>query len=174
MIFLPTDIEGAYIVKIEKNEDERGFFARTYDVDIFNKNKLDSKIVQCNVNYTKQKGTLKGLHYQISPYEETKLIRCTRGSVCHVIVDLRPTSSTYKKWESIVLSQDEYCWRYIPKGCANGIQTLDDDTELIYQSSQYYSPEHERGIRWDDPKLNIKWPIKPTVISQKDQSWKLL
>jgi len=174
MIFLPTDIEGAYIVKIEKNEDERGFFARTYDVDIFNKNKLDSKIVQCNVNYTKQKGTLKGLHYQISPYEETKLIRCIRGSVCHVIVDLRPTSSTYKKWESIVLSQDEYCWRYIPKGCANGIQTLDDDTELIYQSSQYYSPEHERGIRWDDPKLNIKWPIKPTVISQKDQSWKLL
>jgi dTDP-4-dehydrorhamnose 3,5-epimerase len=174
MIFLPTDIEGAYIIKIEKNEDERGFFARTYDVDIFNKNKLDSKIVQCNVNYTKQKGTLKGLHYQISPYEETKLIRCIRGSVCHVIVDLRPTSSTYKKWESIVLSQDEYCWRYIPKGCANGIQTLDDDTELIYQSSQYYSPEHERGIRWDDPKLNIKWPIKPTVISQKDQSWKLL
>ena len=172
MIFLPTDIEGACIVEIEEKGDDRGFFARTYDIDIFNKNQLDSKIVQCNVNHTKHKGTLKGLHYQINPYEETKLIRCTRGSVYSVTVDLRPTSSTYKKWESVVLSQDEYCWRYIPKGCANGIQTLVDDTELIYQNSQYYSPEHERGIRWNDPSFQIKWPLPVENISDKDKSWK--
>ncbi len=171
MIFIPTKINGAFIVEIEKRQDARGFFGRTYDVNEFDKHKLNSKIVQCNINCTKKKGTLKGLHYQIKPFEESKLIRCTRGSVYSVLVDLRPDSLSYKQWEYTILSQNKYNWRYIPEGCANGIQTLEDDTELIYQVSQFYSQEHERGIRWNDPTFNIEWPLPVESISKKDDSW---
>jgi dTDP-4-dehydrorhamnose 3,5-epimerase len=171
MNFIPTKINGAFIVEMEKKEDERGFFARTYDADEFQKNGLNSKIVQCNLNFTRDKGTLKGLHYQKQPFSEVKLIRCTRGSVFSVMVDLRPDSSTYKQSESIVLSQNEYCWRYIPEMCANGIQTLEDNTELIYQVTQSYTPESESGIRWDDPTFNIKWPLPVELISNKDKTW---
>ena len=171
MNFIPTKINGAFIVEMEKKEDERGFFARTYDADEFQKNGLNSKIVQCNLNFTRDKGTLKGLHYQKQPFSEVKLIRCTRGSVFSVMVDLRPDSSTYKQSESIVLSQNEYCWRYIPEMCANGIQTLEDNTELIYQVTQEYTPESESGIRWNDPTFNIKWPLPVELISSKDKSW---
>ena len=172
MNFIPTKINGAFIVEMEKKEDERGFFARTYDVDEFKKHGLNSKIVQCNINYTKQKGTVKGLHYQKTPFEEAKLIRCIRGSVYSVIVDLRPDSPTYKQSESIILSENEYCWRYIPELCANGIQTLEDNTEIIYQVTQFYAPESEGGIRWNDPTFKIKWPLPSQSISKKDQSWK--
>ena len=171
MNFIPTKINGAFIVEMEKKEDDRGFFARTYDVDEFQKNGLNSKIIQCNLNFTHKKGTLKGLHYQKDPFSEVKLIRCTRGSVFSVMVDLRPESSTYKQSESIVLSEDEYCWRYIPEMCANGIQTLEDNTELIYQVTQEYTPESESGIRWNDPTFNIKWPLPVELISSKDKSW---
>ena len=171
MNFIPTKIHDSFIVEIEKNQDTRGFFARTYDVNEFEKHGLNSKIVQCNINYTKKKGTVKGLHYQKYPFEEAKLIRCTRGSVYSVIVDLRPDSPTYKQLESIILSENEYCWRYIPAVCANGIQTLEDDTELIYQVSQFYSPKHERGIRWNDPNFQIKWPLPVHLISEKDKLW---
>ena len=164
-------IHDSFIVEIEKNGDDRGFFGRTYDVNEFNKFGLNSKIVQCNINYTKKKGTVKGLHYQKSPFEEVKLIRCTRGSVFSVIVDLRPDSPTYKQYESIVLSENEYFWRYIPEKCANGIQTLEDDTEIIYQVSEFYTPEYEGGIRWNDPIFKIKWPLPAESISKKDQSW---
>ena len=112
------------------------------------------------------------LHYQKPPFEEVKLIRCTRGSVYSVVVDLRPNSPTYKQWESIVLSENEYCWRYIPEVCANGIQALEDDTELIYQVTQFHAPESEAGIRWNDPVFQIKWPLPSELISKKDQSWK--
>ena len=172
MKFISQKIHNSFIVEIEKNEDERGFFARTYDVDEFKKYGLNSKIVQCNINYTKKKGTVKGLHYQKTPFEEAKLIRCIRGSVYSVIVDLRPDSPTYKQSESIVLSENEYCWRYIPELCANGIQTLEDDTEIIYQVTQFYTPEYEGGIRWDDPTFKIKWPLPSQSISKKDQAWK--
>ena len=171
MNFIPTKINGAFIVEMEKKEDERGFFARTYDADEFQKNGLNSKIVQCNLNFTHDKGTLKGLHYQKQPFSEVKLIRCTRGSVFSVMVDLRPDSSTYKQSESIVLSQNEYCWRYIPEMCANGIQTLEDNTELIYQVTQSYTPKSESGIRWNDPTFNIKWPLPVDLISNKDKTW---
>ena len=171
MNFIPTKINGAFIVEMEKKEDDRGFFARTYDVDEFKKNGLNSKIVQCNLNFTRDKGTLKGLHYQKQPFSEVKLIRCTRGSVFSVMVDLRPDSSTYKQSESIVLSQNEYCWRYIPEMCANGIQTLEDNTELIYQVTQSYTPESESGIRWNDPTFNINWPLPVELISNKDKNW---
>ena len=172
MKFIPKKIYNSFIVEIEKNEDERGFFARTYDVNEFKKYGLNSKIVQCNINYTKKRGTVKGLHYQKTPFEEAKLIRCIRGSVYSVIVDLRPDSPTYKQSESIVLSENEYCWRYIPELCANGIQTLEDDTEIIYQVTQFYTPESEGGIRWNDPAFKIKWPLSSQSISKKDQSWK--
>lgn len=171
MKFIPMKIHNSFLVEIEKNEDERGFFARTYDVNEFEKHGLISKIVQCNVNYTKKKGTLKGLHYQKTPFEEVKLIRCTRGSVFSVVIDLRPDSPTYKQSESIVLSENEYYWRYIPEMCANGIQTLEDDTDLIYQVSEFYTPEYEAGIRWNDPAFQINWPLPPQLISKKDQSW---
>jgi dTDP-4-dehydrorhamnose 3,5-epimerase len=171
MKFIPQKIYNSFIVEIEKNEDERGFFARTYDIDEFKKYGLNSKIVQCNINYTKKKGTVKGLHYQKSPFEEAKLIRCIRGSVYSVIVDLRPDSPTYKQSESIILSENEYCWRYIPELCANGIQTLEDDTEIIYQVTQFYTPESEGGIRWNDPSFKIKWPLPSQSISKKDQAW---
>ena len=172
MKFIPQKIHNSFIVEIEKNEDERGFFARTYDIDEFKKHGLNSKIVQCNINYTKKKGTVKGLHYQKTPFEEAKLIRCIRGSVYSVIVDLRPDSPTYKQSESVILSENEYCWRYIPELCANGIQTLEDDTEIIYQVTQFYAPESEGGIRWNDPTFKIKWPLPSQSISKKDQSWK--
>jgi|LWDU01.1.fsa_nt_gi dTDP-4-dehydrorhamnose 3,5-epimerase len=171
MNFIPTKINGAFIVEMEKKEDDRGFFARTYDVNEFQKNGLNSKIVQCNLNLTHKKGTLKGLHYQKQPFSEVKLIRCTRGSVFSVMVDLRPDSSTYKQSESIILSENEYCWRYIPEMCANGIQTLEDNTELIYQVTQSYTPESESGIRWNDPTFNIKWPLPVELISNKDKTW---
>jgi len=171
MIFLPTKIFQALNIEIEKKEDERGFFGRTYDVNEFEKNGINSKIVQCNVNFTKNKGTLKGLHYQLKPFEEVKLIRCTKGSVFSVTVDTRPNSPTFKQWESIILSENQYFWRYIPEGCANGIQTLEENTELIYQVSQFYSPEHEQGIRWNDPNFQIKWPLPVHSISEKDKSW---
>ena len=172
MKFISQKIHNSFIVEIEKNEDERGFFARTYDVDEFKKHGLNSKIVQCNTNYTKKKGTVKGLHYQKTPFEEAKLIRCVRGSVFSVIVDLRPDSPTYKQSESMILSENEYCWRYIPELCANGIQTLEDDAEIIYQVTQFYTPESEGGIRWNDPTFKIKWPLPSQSISKKDQSWK--
>ena len=172
MKFIPQKIHNSFIVEIEKNEDERGFFARTYDIDEFKKHGLNSKIVQCNINYTKKKGTVKGLHYQKTPFEEAKLIRCIRGSVYSVIVDLRPDSPTYKQSESIILSENEYCWRYIPELCANGIQTLEDDAEIIYQVTQFYAPESEGGIRWNDPTFKIKWPLPSQSISKKDQACK--
>ena len=172
MKFFETKLKGSFIVEIEKNGDDRGFFGRTYDVNEFNKHGLNSKIVQCNINYTKQKGTVKGLHYQKSPFEEAKLIRCIRGSVYSIIVDLRPDSPTYKQSESIILSENEYCWRYIPELCANGIQTLEDNTEIIYQVTQFYAPESEGGIRWNDPTFKIKWPLPSQSISKKDQAWK--
>ena len=171
MNFIPMKIHNSFLVEIEKNEDDRGFFARTYDVNEFEKHGLNSKIVQCNINYTKTKGTVKGLHYQKNPFEEAKLIRCTRGSVFSVIIDLRPDSPTYKKSESVILSEDEYFWRYIPEMCANGIQTLEDNTEIIYQVSEFYAPDSEGGIRWNDPHFQIKWPLPAKSISKKDQSW---
>jgi dTDP-4-dehydrorhamnose 3,5-epimerase len=174
MIFEPLDLEGSYVIEPEKIQDERGFFARSWDQTIFEKNNLNSKIVQCNVSFNKKKGTLRGMHFQTEPYPEEKLVRCTRGRAFEVIIDHRPNSKTFGKWTSIELSSKNYKMIYVPKGFALGFQTLEDNTELFYQMSQYFKPEFSSGIRWDDPKIKIEWPLEPTVISQKDQSWEYL
>jgi len=171
LIFKKTSLDGAYLIELEKKIDERGFFARVFDVAELKKHSLDSTIVQCNVSLTKKKGTLRGLHYQKSPSEETKILRCTRGKLFSVIIDLRPNSSTFKKWHGKILSQDDYTLRYIPKGFANGIQSLKDDTEIFYLVSEFYNPSAEGGIHWNDPDFNIKWPLPVSNISEKDDSW---
>ena len=173
MKFFETKLKGSFIVEIEKNEDERGFFARTYDVDEFKKYGLNSKIVQCSISHNIKKNTLRGMHFQITPYEETKIVNCIKGKIYDVIVDLRVNSDTLYEWNGIELSEHDNKMIYVPKGFAHGFQTLEDNSEILYQVSQFYSPNSEKGIRWDDPTFKIKWPIKITDISEKDQNWNL-
>lgn len=171
MIFTETKLKGAYVIEPEKKGDERGFFARSFDSEIFKKYGLNPNVRQCNISYSKTKGTLRGLHFQLPPYQEAKFLRCTKGKIYDVIVDLRSTSDTYKQWIGVELSADNYKMLYAPEGFAASFQTMVDDVELFYQVSQEYAPEYERGIRWNDPMFNIDWPLEPTVISQKDMSW---
>ncbi len=166
-----TKISGSYIITLEKFSDKRGFFSPTWDSNEFKKNGLSSKIVQCNLSFNKKKGTLRGLHYQIKPFREVKLVRCTRGKHFDVALDLRPDSKSYLKWHAVILSADNYKMFYIPEGCAHGFQTLENNTEIFYQVSQFYKPKFARGIRWNDNNFNIKWPLKPTIISEKDKHW---
>ncbi len=170
--FTKTDLQGCYLIKMDKKIDERGFFVRTWDNEEFFKNGIDSDFVQCNVSFNKKKGTLRGLHYQESPHQEGKLVRCTKGRIYEVMVDLRKNSRTYKQWESIELDSKDYTELFVPKGFALGMQTLEEDTEIFYQMSQYYKPMHSKGIRWNDPFFKIKWPLEPTIISEKDKNWK--
>ena len=174
MKFTKTKLEGVYIIDIEKIEDERGFFARVWDKDVFTELGLDSDNVQCNISYNKNKGTLRGFHYQLEPFGEGKIVRCIKGKVYEVILDIRKESKTFLEWEGIELSESNYRILFVPKGFALGFQTLEDETEIFYQMTQKYMPKYTEGIRWDDPKLDIKWPLKPTVVSQKDKSWELL
>lgn len=170
MIFSETKLSGAYVIEIEKIEDERGFFARTWDKREFSKKKLDSEFVQSSVSLNKKKGTIRGMHYQIKPYEETKIIRCIKGRIFDVIIDLRPNSKTFKEWFSIELSENNYKMIYIPKGFAHGFQTLEDNTEVFYQISQAYESKFSKGIKWNDKILDVKWPMKNIIISEKDKS----
>jgi len=171
MNFKELELKGAYIIAPKKVEDERGFFARMWDKKIFEEKNLNSNLVQCNISFNKKKGTLRGIHYQVQPYEEAKLIRCTRGGVFEVLVDLRRTSKTFKKWIGIELDSNDHMMLYVPEGIALGMQTLEDNTELFYQMSQVYMPSYARGIRWNDREFNISWPQKITVISKKDLSY---
>lgn len=171
MIFTETKLKGAYIIEPEKKGDERGFFARSFDNEIFKKNGLNPNVVQCNISYSKTKGTLRGLHFQLPPYQEAKLLRCVRGRIYDVILDLRSESETFKQWIGVELSQDNYKMIYAPEGFAASFQTLTDDVELFYQVSQQYTPEYERGVRWNDPAFKINWPLEPTVMSEKDRTW---
>ena len=171
MLFKESKLKGAIVIEIEKLDDERGFFARSWDKTIFEKNGLNSNLVQCNISFNFKKGTLRGLHYQAPPFEEAKLVRCTRGRLFEVMIDLRKNSETYLKWEGLELSADNYKMLYIPEGFALGFQTLEDNTEVFYQMSQFYNANSVRGIRWDDPLINISWPLQPTVISKKDLSY---
>ena len=174
MIFTELKLKGAFIIELEKNEDERGFFARTWDKKEFEKLGLNSKLVQCSISFNKKKGTLRGIHYQEVPYEEVKLVRCTKGKIFDVIVDLRQISKTFRQWMAIELNDENYKMIYIPKGFAHGFQTLENNTEVFYQMSQIYVPKHAKGLRWDDPTLGISWPIKTPIISNKDSSWELI
>ena len=174
MIFTETRLKGSFIIEPEKNVDERGFFARAFDDHVFEEHGLKSRVKQCNISFNKTKGTLRGMHYQASPYEEAKLVRCTRGKAFEVMVDLRPASSTYLEWFGVEISAENYKMLYAPEGFALGFQTLEDNTELFYQMSEKFMPDFGRGIRWDEPTIAISWPLKPTVISKKDLALPLL
>lgn len=171
MLFTETELKGAFVIELEKRGDERGFFARTFCRKEFAAHGLNTQLPQANMSFSRFKGTLRGMHYQIHPHAEAKLVRCTRGAVFDVAVDLRSDSPTYLKWLGVQLSAENYKMFYIPEGFAHGYMTLDDHSELIYMVSAFYTPEKERGVRWDDPAFNIKWPLAPEIISDKDKKW---
>lgn len=171
MIFTDIKIRGAFIVESERREDERGFFARTFCRKEFKAHGLNPDLVQCSISFNKKKGALRGMHYQVAPHEEVKLVRCTMGAIYDVIIDLRPDSPTFKQWVAVDLTADNRRMLYIPEGFAHGFQTLEDNTEVLYQMSEFYHPESARGVRWNDPVFGIKWPSRPTFISNKDDTY---
>ncbi|MBX3013814.1 MAG: dTDP-4-dehydrorhamnose 3,5-epimerase [Caldilineaceae bacterium] len=171
MLFQPTKLADAYLVEVQPIRDERGFFARAWCVQEFADHGLDTKLVQCNLSFNQQRGTLRGMHYQQEPHAETKLVRCIRGAIYDVIIDLRPTSPTYLQWLGVTLSAANRSMLYIPKGFAHGFQTLADETEVFYQMSDFYAPAAAQGLRWNDPHFGIDWPLPVTVISAKDQAY---
>ncbi|MCE7981218.1 MAG: dTDP-4-dehydrorhamnose 3,5-epimerase [Caldilinea sp. CFX5] len=171
MLFQPTKLADAYLIDLEKVTDERGFFARAWCVQEFAAHGLDTNLVQCNLSYNQRQGTLRGMHYQLAPFAETKLVRCIRGALYDVIIDLRPTSPTYRQWFGVTLSAENRTALYVPQGFAHGFQTLTDETEVFYQMSTVYAPAYARGLRWNDPCFDIKWPLPVTVMSARDQSY---
>jgi dTDP-4-dehydrorhamnose 3,5-epimerase len=172
MLFTETELKGAWVIDLERRDDERGFFARAWCQEEFAARGLSPHLVQANIAFSKRAGTLRGLHYQVKPHAEVKLIRCTRGAVYDVIVDLRPESSTYLHWVNVELTADNRTMLYVPESFLHGYQTLTDSAEVLYQVSHMYSPESERGVRWDDPAIGIEWPkIGTRIISEKDKRW---
>ena len=171
MTFQETKLSGVFEIHLEPAHDSRGFFARSWCQKEFENRGLDPRVVQCNVSFNQRKGTLRGMHYQASPNAEAKLVRCTSGSVYDVVIDLRPQSPTFKQWIAAVLSSVQRNMIYVPKGCAHGFLTLEDNTEVFYQMSEFYSPESVGGVRWDDPAFQIVWPAKAEVISERDRNY---
>lgn len=171
MLFTEIPIKGVFSIDLQLHEDERGFFARSWCEDEFKQYGLNPRLVQCNISFNKKRGTLRGMHYQSEPFPEAKLVRCTMGAIHDVVVDLRPTSQTFMKWSAVELNVENRRALYIPEGCAHGFQTLVDDTEVLYQMSEFYHPECARGVRWDDPVFGISWPIKEIIISSKDSQF---
>lgn len=171
MIFRETELKGAYVIDPQRLEDERGFFARSWCRREFEARGLNPNLVQCNISFNAAKGTLRGMHYQIAPFEEAKLIRCTRGSIYDVIVDIRPGSATLGKYVGRVLTSENRTMLFVPEGFAHGFLTMEDHTEVFYQMSQFYAPEHARGFRWNDPVFGIRWPGDVKVISNRDRSY---
>ncbi|WP_339925363.1 dTDP-4-dehydrorhamnose 3,5-epimerase [uncultured Cyclobacterium sp.] len=170
MIFTETELKGAYIIDINKIADERGYFARTFCKNEFEKIGLEANIAQANMSFNPKKGTLRGMHYQVAPYEETKLVKCVSGAIFDIIVDIRKDSPTYSKWTGVELSEENNRMLFVPRGFAHGFITLEDNTAIQYMVSQFYTPGAEKGIKWDDPKFNIQWPIDIAVISEKDNT----
>ena len=171
MIFTETKLAGAFVIELERREDQRGFFARTFCQQEFEAHGLKTQVVQCNVSFNKRKGTLRGMHYQAAPFAEAKLVRCTSGSIYDVIIDLRPASATFKQYFPVELSAENGRMLYIPEDFAHGFQTLRDDTEVSYQMAQRYSAEHARGVRWNDPAFGIEWPEGERIIIERDQNY---
>lgn len=174
MIFREIALPGAFLVEPERLTDERGFFARTYCRREFEARGLNGTLVQCNVSFNARRGTVRGLHFQAAPHAEAKLVRCTRGAVFDVLLDLRPASPTHRRWVALRLTAVEGCMLYAPEGVAHGFQTLVDETELFYQMSEYHHPEAARGVRWNDPALGIAWPVAEAVVSASDAALPLL
>jgi dTDP-4-dehydrorhamnose 3,5-epimerase len=172
MIFGETPIEGAILIELERLADERGSFARTFSAEEFAAHGLETRVVQCNTSTNTRAGTLRGMHYQVPPYAESKLVRCVRGAIYDVVVDLRPDSPTYCAWYGVELSASNLRMLFIPVGLAHGFQTLEDDTEVLYQMSAEYSAEHARGVRWDDPAFGIEWPDADVrTIADRDRNY---
>lgn len=171
MIFQETKLKGACVIDIQRIEDERGFFARSWCKKEFAAERLVNRVVQTNISYNKKKGTLRGMHYQRAPYEEAKLVRCTAGAIFDVIVDLRLESPTYKQWIGVELTSKNHRMLYVPENFAHGFQTLEDNTEVTYHVSQFYTPDAEKGLRYNDPAIAIEWPLEVEAISTKDGSW---
>jgi dTDP-4-dehydrorhamnose 3,5-epimerase len=171
LIFKPTDLPGAYVIEPDRRSDVRGHFARTYCEKEYADHGLEPHISQCSVSFNLRKGTLRGMHYQSAPFDEVKVVRCNRGSIYDVIIDLRPHSPAYKKWFGVQLDEENGTILYIPKGFAHGFQTLADNTEVFYQMSQVYSAEHARGVRWNDPAFSIAWPDAERIILARDRNY---
>lgn len=171
MIFTETTLKGAFMIEPERRHDERGFFARTWCQREFAAEGLPPEWVQCNISFNRQRGTLRGMHYQAAPYAEAKLVRCTMGAIYDVIIDLRSESPTFRQWLAVELTADNRRMLFIPQGFAHGFQTLTDDTEVFYQMSQFYVPEYARGVRWDDPAFKVSWPAEKRIISERDQAF---
>lgn len=168
MIFRETNLKGAFVIEIEPIKDERGFFARSWCKAELDKYGLNSSLNQCNISFNKKRGTIRGMHFQKKPHEEAKLVRCTMGAIYDVIIDLRENSNTFMQWFGIELTCRNRKSIYVPEGFAHGFQTLEDNSEVFYQMSEFYHPECARGIRWDDEAFNISWPIEISEISKKD------
>jgi dTDP-4-dehydrorhamnose 3,5-epimerase len=171
MIFLTTKLHGVFEILLEPNRDERGFFARTWCREEFGRHGLNPALAQCSISFNARKGTLRGLHYQAAPHEESKLVRCTRGAIYDVVVDLRPQSPTFKDWIAVILTAEQRNMVFVAEGCAHGFLTLEDECEVFYQMSESHEPESSRGVRWDDPSFRISWPGSVEVISDRDRTY---
>lgn len=169
MKFQPIELLGAFVITPEPHRDERGWFARIWCTREFEEHGLDPRLVQCSLSFNPVKGTLRGLHYQVEPHAEAKCVRCTRGAIYDVILDLRATSPTFKQWRSFELTADNRLALYLPEGMAHGFQTLVPDTEVMYHMSEFYHPESARGVRWDDPAFGIAWPPDQRTMSDRDR-----
>jgi dTDP-4-dehydrorhamnose 3,5-epimerase len=174
MIFTKTELQDAYIIDLDRKSDPRGFFARTFCAQEFEAHGLKPTVAQCNLSYNYKKGTLRGMHYQLPPAAETKLIRCISGAIYDVIIDMRPESPTYLQHIGVELSAENRRALYVPEMFAHGYQALTDGAEVVYQVGEFYTPGYERGLRYDDPFFNIQWPTEVTVISDKDKNWPLM
>lgn len=173
MKFIETPLQEAYIIELEPVEDERGFFARSWCQDEFRAHGLNANLAQCSISFNKRRGTLRGMHYQTKPYEEAKLVRCTRGAVYDVMIDLRPDSATFERWVAVELSSENRKALYVPEGFAHGFQSLSADAEVFYMISEPYRPEAAQGIRWNDPAFAIHWPIPEPIINARDGGYPL-
>lgn len=171
MIFHPTKLAGVFEIEIDPHRDDRGFFARSWCEKEFQDHGLNSRVAQCNISENKKKGTLRGMHYQAEPHAEAKLVRCTAGSIYDVALDLREESPTFLQWVAAVLSAQDRRMLFIPEGCAHGFLTLEDNSEVFYQMSEFYHPESARGVRWDDPAFQIAWPEKAEFIADRDRTY---
>jgi len=171
MIFNKTPLKDAYIIELERIEDDRGFFARSWCVREFEEHGLNPNMVQCNVSFNKKKGTLRGMHYQAAPHGEAKLVRCTKGALYDVIIDLRHGSPTFKQWFGVELTAENRKAIYVPEGFAHGFQTLEDETEVFYQMSEFYHPESARRVRYDDPAFGVEWPFLDAIVASRDRSF---
>ncbi|MFC4800018.1 dTDP-4-dehydrorhamnose 3,5-epimerase [Neobacillus sp. GCM10023253] len=172
MIFTETKLKGTFIIEVEPYYDERGSFVRTWCKKEFDDHGLNVEFVQSNLSYNKKKGIVRGMHFQTPPYEEIKLVSCIKGEIYDVIIDLRPDSKTFKQWIAVRLSEENQKMLYVPKGFAHGFQTLQENTKVLYQMSEFYQPNYAEGVRFNDPSFNIDWPIKDVIASNKDQSYR--